>query len=144
MMKLKLIIFTLILSSFAVAQHSEQPEAESNTDLRGQLTLFSIETPDHDMVILERSSNYDYFFLSGEKKDQTKTKIDAKEAQSIDREFTSLFIKSMYELPAYEGKCKQSWDLKMKGDSLKVCEEDEQRHQLFENFLKPLRKKHSF
>lgn len=126
------------------AQHSEQPLAESNSDLRGQLVLFSIETPSEEVVVLERSSNFEYFILSGEKGEEVKKKIDAKEAQQLDREFAAIFIKAMYELDAFEGKCKKSWDLKMKGEYQKICKEDERRHQLFEAFLDPLRKKHSF
>ena len=141
---MKILLLILILSSQVFGQHSEQPQAESNSDLRGQSVLFSIETPEKEIVLLERSNNYEYFFVSGEKKEEVKKKIDAKEAQAIDREFAGIFIKAMYEIPAYEGRCKKSWDLKMKGDEQKICQEDEQRRQLFENFLKPLRKKHSF
>ena len=141
---MKIILVALFMAVSVFAQHSEQPLAESNSDLRGQLVLFSIETPSEEMIVLERSSNFEYFISSGEKGEEVKKKIDAKEAQQLDREFAAIFIKAMYELAAYDGKCKKSWDLKMKGDQQKICKEDEQRHQLFETFLDPLRKKHSF
>lgn len=139
---MKFLIICFIIAAPAFAQHSEQPLAESNSDLRGQQVLFSAMDED-DEFKLERSSNFEYFLSSGEKGKEVRRKIDRKEAETLDKEFAGLFIKSMYEFPAYEGKCSDAWNLKMKGDVHKICEEDEQRYQLFRNFVKPLRKKHS-
>ncbi len=139
-----MLIIILLAVTTAYAQHSEQPTAESNTDLRGSLELFSIQNPDGEMIVLERTSNFEYFIAGGEKGPETKTKIDAKAAETLDRSFVSIFIKSMYELATYEGKCEKSWNLKMKGDVQKVCKEDDKRHQLLVEFLDPLRKKYSF
>ena len=141
---MKMLLILILAAPMVFAQHSEQPVAESNSDLRGQSVLFSMETPEGDVVSLIKSSSFEYFLLAGEKKEEEKKKIDAKAAQGLDLEFASLFIKAMYELPAYEGKCKKKWDLKMKGDEQKICQEDEQRHQLFQKFIDPLRKKYSF
>ena len=128
----------------AFAQHSEQPKAETNSDLRGQQVLFALTNPDEETFQLERTSNFEYFLLKREDDKEVKRKIDGKEAQNLDKEYASLFIKAMYEIAGYEGKCKKTWLLQMKGDEQKVCKEDDQRHQLFEAFVSTLRKKHSF
>lgn len=114
----------------ARAQYSEQPLKESQTDLRSQTILFSIEIPsDKKTYLLERSANQDFFLRLRYRGDETIKKIAGREATRLDRDFASRFLRCQYEIPAKEGDCEVTLRLKMKGEGQEICEKDDKKSQ---------------
>lgn len=127
------------LFTLAHAQYSEQPQKESSTDLRSQTVLFSIEIPeDKKTFLLERTASQDYFLRRKIKKEETIKKVAGREAQRLDRDFASRFLRSQYELPSKEGECEVTLRLSMKGEAQDICEKDEKKTQEFEPILDEL------
>ncbi len=139
---ISLIIFGFL--SFANAQYSEQPLKESSHDLRTQIVLFSVDVKsDSKTLMLERTSNEDYFLRLKDRGQESIKKISGREAVRLDREFASKFLKCQYELPMIEGDCKVTLRLMMKGEVQELCEKDDKKTQEVIPFLAELVKRFS-
>ncbi len=133
-------LFTFLTFSTALlAQHSEQPQKESSDDLRNQNVLFSIEVQDGKKLYwLERSASLDYFLRSKKGKEESIQKISSKDAQKLDMNFASSFLKCQYELPSVDGECKLTLRLTMKGEAQEICAKDDQKNQVINSFVQEL------
>lgn len=133
----------LLLTQLAYAQHSEQPQKESTSDLRNQSVLFSIEDSSSKKTFwLERTQNMDYFLRMKESGgEDTIKKIDSKIAQKMDMDFASRFLKCQYEIESIAGDCKVTLRLMMKGESQEVCGKDEKKAQEMSPFVQDLGKR---
>lgn len=115
-----------VLFNLSWAQHPDQPMAESNSDLRGNLVLFSVEMPkDKKLIVLERSAGQDYFLRLKVKGKERIQKVAGREAQRLDRDFSSRFLRCQYELPTAAGDCEVTLRLSMKGDGQEICQKDD-------------------
>lgn len=133
------ILFLCFVCSFSWAQHSEQPQKESTFDLRTQSVLFSIEIPqDKKMYLLERTANLDYFLRLKTKNNETIKKMAGREAQKLDRDFASRFLRCQYEIPSEKGDCKVTFRLLMKGERQDICQKDEKKTREFVAFVEAL------
>lgn len=123
-------VFFLAFIPMAMAQYSEQPLKESRTDLRSQTILFSLEIPsDKKTYVLERSANQDYFLRLKYRGDETIKKIAGREANRIERDFASRFLRCQYEIPAEAGECEVTLRLQMKGEDQEICKKDDKKSQ---------------
>lgn len=133
---MRLLFLSLILSFSALAQHSEQPLKESDSDLRSGVVMFSLEEVDEDKIYwLERTAGEDYFLRKKDGKDETLRKISSRDARAMDMDFASRFLKIQYEIPSKEGKCEVTLRLIMKGDSQDLCKKDDKKAQEIKPFL---------
>lgn len=129
-------------SSLALAQYSEQPLKESTSDLRSQTVLFSIDMPDDKKTfVLERTASEDFFLRQRFKGKETIQKVAGREAQRLDREFASKFLKTQYEIATKEGDCEVTIHLVMKGESQDICEKDNEKSREFKPFVENLTKR---
>jgi hypothetical protein len=141
MTRFVLILCTLFMARLQ-AQHHEQPQKESSADLRSHFVLFSIEIPDDKKTYkLERTASQDYFVRMKKKNDESIRKISSKEAQNLDKDFASRFLKCQYELESQPGKCEVTLRLTMKGERQEICEKDEKKTQEMMWFLNELAKR---
>ena len=139
---MRFMLLAFLFMGTAFAQHSEQPLKEKNSDLRGQFTLFSIEVvQDKKIFILERTPNMDYFLRMRLKDEDTIRKISSRDANKVDMDFASRFLRCQYEHPASQKDCKVTLRLKMKGEPQDICEKDEKKSQEIVTFLKDLDKR---
>lgn len=139
---MRFLLFFVLLSSGAFAQHSSQPQKESAEDLRSGNIMFSIEDVGEESTFwLERTASLDYFLRMKEEDDEKILKISAKEAKKLDMEFASKFLKCQYELPPSEEGCKVTLRLSMKGESQEICRKDDKKAQEIEPFYKALVKR---
>lgn len=135
-------LFILAFSPMVMAQYSEQPVKESQTDLRSQTILFSVEIPkDKRTYLLERSANQDYFLRMKYKGDETIKKIASREANRIDRDFASRFLRCQYEIPLEEGECEVTLRLQMKGEEQEICKKDDKKSQEMTALISELSKR---
>lgn len=135
-----LLLMLMNLSVFA--QHSEQPAAESSTDLRNQTVVFSIEEVGKDKTIwLLRTSGLDYFLKMKNDGEETVRKIDSRSAQKLDRDFAASFLKCEYEIPKSEGECAPVIKMTMKGEQQDICQKDDRKSQEMAPLLKELHKR---
>lgn len=134
-----IIIFTLLLSFFSFAQHAEQPQAESTTDLRNQTLIFHIEEVKSGRIFrLERTPALSHFLLRSHKGEKSIQKIDSKVATHLDMEFAGRFLKTMYEIPSAPGKCEVTLRLNFKGEGQEICQKDEKKTQEIVTFIEAL------
>jgi hypothetical protein len=124
---------------FALAQ-GHQPQKESSADIRANTIIFSIhDVNDEAKVILEKSSNLEYSLRYILKKNVEKVqKISGREAQKMDLDFASKFLKCQYELPPSEERCKVTLRLMMKGENLDICDKEDKKTREIAPFLKLL------
>lgn len=135
-------LLLLAIVPSVMAQYSEQPLKESSSDLRSQTVLFSIEIPDDKKTYqLERTANQDYFLRRKHKDSETIKKIAGREANRLERDFASRFLKCQYEIPAKEGECEVTLRLKMKGEDQDICEKDDKKSQEIEGLVSELAKR---
>lgn len=139
------ILAFLMLSLTALAQHSEQPQKESNADLRSATLLFSVEDVKGEKLIwLERTPHLDHFLRLRDLDDDDEEvlrKVDSKDAKKLEMEFASRFLKCQYEIPASEGECKALYKLNLKGEPQEICKKDEKKTQEIETFFQSLHKR---
>lgn len=132
----------LALSPMAIAEYSEQPLKESRTDLRSQTILFSVEIPkDKKTYLLERTANQDYFLRRKHKGDETIKKIAGREANRMERDFASRFLRCQYEIPEKEGECEVTLRLQMNGEGQEICEKDDKKSQEMTALISELSKR---
>ena len=132
------ILFVLFLAS-AFAQHSEQPSKEDTTDLREGKVIFSIEDVEKGKTwLLERSPGYASTIRRKDKTGEALKKIDGRVAQSLDRDFSSRFLKCQYEIAAIDGECRVTLRLTMKGESQEICSKDDKKNQEIQAFVETL------
>lgn len=137
-----LLFLLAFLPALALAQHAEQPQAESTTDLRGHTLLFSVEDLKSGEVFwLERTPALGHFLKYARKKEEKIAKLDGRDAQALDRDFASRFLKLQYEIPDAEGKCEVLLRLTLKGEKQDVCRKDDQKTQEMAPFLSLLSKR---
>lgn len=135
-----LVLFLLISSAFA--QHSEQPVKEDSTDLRDQMTVFSIENVGEEKTwVLERSPSFTNVLRKKDKDGEVVRKIDGRVAQKLDRDFASRFLKCQYEIESPEGDCKVTLRLSMKGETQDICAKDDKKSQEIQSFVEELNKR---
>lgn len=135
------ILFVLLFATSVFAQHSEQPEP-IETEERGNYIVFEIEdTKNNKKFTLERSPYLDHFLRFVHKKNERLQKADSKLARSLDSEFSSLFIKALYEWQTKEGSCDKVYQLRLKGEEQSVCKKDDQKTQVLKSFIEMLEKK---
>jgi len=143
MNKIWIFLFLVSFSGSILAQHSEQPEKESHTDLRNQSILFALDiVEDKTSYFLERTIGRDYFLRrKTSKKDELK-KLASHYAQQLDRQFSSSFLKVQYEIPEVDGKCDIVLRLILRGESQSICKKDDKKtqemkkmHEIFSNLF---------
>lgn len=133
--------FLLLILTVGYAQHPDQPIAESNSDLRGSLVLFSVEIPkDKKIFVLERTAGQDYFLRLKAKGQEKIQKVAGREAQRLDRDFASRFLRCQYELPNAVGECEVTLRLSMKGEGQEICQKDDLKAREMVSFLSELSK----
>lgn len=122
------------------AQAVEQERPESNTDLRGGKVLFTIEqTDDEEKVELSRTSAGDYFLIFSEDDEVRKNKLGREKAEQLNEQFSGLFLKLQYEMPADPKGCDADWRLVLLGEEQKVCPKNEQKHQEISAIFKSMK-----
>lgn len=138
---MKYLFLLLVLSSQTSAQHSEQPQKESTTDLRNNTLLFSVEDIDAgETYLLERSPALSHFLRRVGKKEEKIAKLDGREAQKLDMDFASRFLKLQYEMADVAGDCQVTLRLSMKGEKQEVCKKDDKKTQEIAPVLSKLSK----
>lgn len=137
------IILACLLTLSALAQHSEQPQKESNSDLRNATILFSVEDVSGQKIIwLERTPHLDHFLrMKDDDNDEVLRKIDSKDAKKLEMDFASSFLKCQYELASASGDCHAIYRLTLKGEDQEICRKDEKKSQEIEPFVKALHKR---
>jgi hypothetical protein len=137
-----IVVLTLLFTWLGYGQHSEQPEKESASDLRNQNVLFSVsDLGSKKTYQLERSPNYEYLLRSVSKGEDDVRKISSKDALSLDRQFSSKFLRCQYEIPTAEGPCVATLRLTMKGEDLEICSKDDKKSQEMAPFVQDLSKR---
>lgn len=135
------IILFLIFASAVLAQNS-QPQKESSEDLRSGIVMFSLEDiSDEKILWLERTQGLDYFLKIKIEDEEKIQKVTTKEAKVLDAQFASRFLKSLYEYPASESRCKVTLRLTMKGETQEICKKDDKKTQEMMPFFKDLEKR---
>ncbi len=138
---MKILVLFLFITS-AMAQHSEQPVKEDTTDLRDQLTVFSIENvSDGKTWVLERSPSFTNVLRKTDKDGEVVRKIDGRVATKLDRDFAARFLKCQYEIASPEGECKVTLRLSMKGETQEICAKDDKKSQEIQGFVEDLNKR---
>lgn len=137
------ILLFCLLTLSAYAQHSEQPQKESNTDLRSASVLFSLEDLKGETVIwLERTPHLDHFLrLKRDDHEEVLRKVDSKDARKLEMDFATRFLKCQYELESAPGDCKAVYRLLLKGETQEICKKDEKKSREIEPFLQALSKR---
>lgn len=137
---MKYLFFLLV--SFAVwAQHAEQPLPEDTEDARANYTVFEVkDLRQKKSFSLERSPYFDHFLRQVKKKDIILQKADSKLTKTLDQEFSALYFKTVYEIEDKKGKCKEEFELRLRGEKQIICRKDEQKTQLIKSFIKLLEK----
>lgn len=139
---MKFLIFTLLLTFAVHAQHSDQPQKESNSDLRSQSVIFSVEIVKEEKTFwLERTANMDYFLRKKEKGEETIKKLDGRVAKKLDLDFASRYLKCQYEISDVPGECKVTLRLSLKGETQSICQKDEKKSQEILSFISELTKR---
>lgn len=139
---MRFLLFAFFLSFSGHAQHSQQPEKESSSDLRNGILMFSIHNVEDNVTYwLERTPSEDYFLKMKEKSEEKLTKLSSKDAKKLDLDFSSKFLKTQYELPSSPEGCKALLQLSMKGEPQEICGKDEKKTQEFLPFAKELSKR---
>jgi len=138
------LILTLFISYSALAQHSEQPQKESVSDLRSADVLFSVEEVGKEKTYwLERTSNLDHFLrIKDEGKEEVIKKVDGRVAKKIDMDFASRFLRCQYEYPDSPGECKVTLRLMLKGEKQEICLKDEKKSREIQGFIEDLNKRY--
>lgn len=135
------VVFILFFSALiALAQHTEQPEKESSTDLRNQSVVFSI-VQKGKTYSLEKTPNLQYFLKLKEGEKETIKKVDGRKAQELDRDFSSRFLKCQYEYASAEGPCEVTLRLTLKGEGQEICAKDEKKSREMDAFIDNLNKR---
>lgn len=136
-------LFILILATvLSHAQHSEQPQKESTTDLRNQNILFSLEEVSSGRQFrLERTASLGHYLRLNKKGHEDVRKLDSRDAQKLDMDFASRFLKVQYEIPPVDGACQVTLRLNMKGEKQELCQKDEKKTQEMMNLVNDLSKR---
>ncbi|MGE3610036.1 MAG: hypothetical protein AB7I27_10655 [Bacteriovoracaceae bacterium] len=136
------LLFLCLVSLWSLAQHTEQPKAESVEDLRNQSIMFSIEDlKKSKLVWLERTPNLEYYLRSKEGDKEEVQKIDGREAKKMEMEFASKFIKCQFELAPSPDQCEVSLKLVLKSERQDICEKEDRKSQVLTPFINQLVKK---
>lgn len=134
-------LFFLLLATSVFAQHAEQPLPEDTEDARANYKVFELrDLRGHKVYSLERSPYFDHFLKLIRKKDAKLQKADSKLAKSLDEQFSSLYFKTTYEIESKEGKCKEAFELELRGEKQVVCRKDDQKTRLIKSFIELLEK----
>lgn len=138
---MRILLSFLLLSGLAFAQ-TQQPEKESSQDLRSGINIFVIEDiSEENLFWLERTSGLDYMLHMKDEDDEEKIqKVTTKDAQKLEKDFASRFLKIQYELPASEEGCKVVIRLTLKGEVQDICKKDDKKNQEITPFMKDLEK----
>lgn len=140
---MKVLILAFFISCYAIAQHSEQPLKQDDSDMRAGLVMFSVEQKEEQRLMwLERTANLDYF-LRMKTKDNKELirKVDTRDAKKLDMDFASRFLKCQYEIASEAGQCEVQLRLIMKGEVQEICKKDERKAQEFAPFVDTLKKR---
>jgi|SRR5690606_32943313 len=135
-------LFLLMITTTVLAQHhAEQPVAEDTEDARASFVVFELrDTQNKKVFTLERSPYFDHFIRYTFKKGEKLQKADSKLAKSLDGQFSSLYLKTLYEIENKEGRCKEAYELILRGEEQKICQKDEQKTRLIKSFIELLEK----
>ncbi len=147
-------LFTILFMGVSFAQQgdspvagapgmsSEQPMKESTTDLRNNALVFSIEEVKSGKTLsLFKTPAAQTFLKLDLKGEGTLQKIDAREAQKLDMNFASRFLKVQYEIESLPGDCSVTLRLNMKGETQELCQKDEKKTQEIHSFFSDLLKR---
>lgn len=136
---MKFIFLSIFLSLSSLAQHSAQPEKESNSDLRNETVLFSIQDISTGKTYqLERYANLSHYLRLVHKGDDVIQKIDGRVAGKLDQDFAGRFLRCQYELPDVPGKCEVTLRLTMKSEEQEICLKDDKKTQEIKAFVQDL------
>jgi hypothetical protein len=139
---MKMILIFLSLMNLALAQHQEQPQKESSSDLRAHFILLSVEMPESKKIYtLERTAAQDYFLRLRHKKEEKILKVTSRDALKLDKDFASRFLKCQYEFEPQNGDCDVTLRLSMKGEKQNICEKEEGKARELQPFLSELAKR---
>lgn len=134
-------LFVLLFTMTAWAQHAEQPLPEDTEDARANYVVFELKDIKNNKTFsLERSPYYDHFLRLKKKKGEMLQKADSRLAKTLDGQFTSTYLKTMYEIPEKEGKCQTSFELVLKGEKQQICQKDDKKTQMIKSFIELLEK----
>lgn len=134
-MRFVVLIFLFTLGAYA--QHSSQPEKEATNDLRSGLVMFKLEDVTSSKIYwLERTPNLDYFLRMKVGDSEKIIKVDSRDATKLDRDFSSRFLKTQYEIDSAPGDCKVALRLTMRGEGQDLCTKDDKKTQEFAPVLK--------
>lgn len=136
---MKILGLILLSLSCAFAQHTEQPQKESATDLRTNTLLFSVDDVASKRIFtLERTPSLDHYLRRVEGGEQVVHKVDSRQAKLWDAEFGKHFLKTQYEIEAVAGSCEIMLKLNLKGETQEICKKDDKKNQEFAPFLSQL------
>ncbi len=109
------------------AAWGQEEERGSNRDLRGTNPLFSLQKG-QEQVGLVRGAADEFFLEHSDKGGPTRHKVARARAQELDQQFSAAFLKLQYELPADPAGCKAEWRMVLRGEEIRFCEVNEQKH----------------
>lgn len=138
---MKWIVFFAMITIFHFYVYAnDQPEKESNQDLRSGLVVFKIEDLiQKESIGLERASDRSFSLRWIKKNSLEKlVKLSSADAQKLEFEFAGKFIRCQYELPSSPEGCNVTLRLNMKGESQNICEKEDKKTQELKPFFKSL------
>ncbi|MEE2671540.1 MAG: hypothetical protein VYA54_07510 [Bdellovibrionota bacterium] len=133
-------IFFLLLFSTQILAQVDAPSA-SNNDLRSNNLIFSLKDKAREWK-LESSVAGQYHLVEMKGKKIIKVwKVDPKSAEELDTDFADKFLAIKYEMKVSKNKkCKAGFNLSMRGELEKVCDEEKEKMSLLNDFMKRLKK----
>lgn len=134
-------LFFIFFMNMLYAQHAEQPQPVDTDDARASIIVFELrDLRDNKSFSLERSPYHDHFIRLKQPKNEKLQKADSKLAKNLDAQFSTLYLKAMYEMESKKGKCQESYRLFLRGDEQIICKKDDQKAQVIKSFIQLLEK----
>lgn len=133
-----LVIFLVFLSATVLAQE----DRTSNSDLRGNKLLFSLDLHKNKVkgYELARSISGDHSFHTKYSDKVVVKKIDSTDAHTLDEKIAAEFINLKYFMGPLE-KCSSFHFLRMRDEELKVCLSDKKRKAKINELVKIIQHK---
>lgn len=125
-MKRSFFIFLLLPFLFSM----QEVKKESNSDLRNNVRIFSLEQlSDNKMKIYLQSNNATEYGLVFEKSDERSVlRLSSGAMKEVDKVFVDGFFQLNYILArSTDNKCKKLYRLELRGEELFICKDEEKR-----------------
>lgn len=137
---MKYLLF-LVMSTSVFAQYAEQPLPEDTEDARASVVVFEVkDLKNKRSFSLVRTPFYDHFIRYKNKKNERLQKADSKLSKQLDGEFSSVYFKTLYEIPSKKGFCQEVYRLSLRGEEQLLCRKDDQKTQMIKSFIELLEK----